>query len=764
MPPADREQPLEQPLGQPPERPLQLTPELSPEQLPVQLPEQPPAQKSPPATQPEPELPPPTTGWFSGWWTGRAPVPVAPAVALPPSSPLLKPEEPVSNSPLSEGNHAPPVTTTSPASSPEPQAEPLAVLPAEPAAGLSGSHVPNGTTHLPSHTPAPAPEQTHDVSASAPAQAVISETWAEWANPVRRMSSVVSTVGMVIPRRSVDPAAALVAAETAVVPRSSTGTVGHHALPATIVSMPQAGGPATDIPTPAAPLHVATVPTQALWFLWLTRDPPAVPLAPLRNAQLAAESAQAIRSATGGASAYAVHTRGDGPEEVAVLGTGSAEQPVRMSQPVPELRQELQERLLGGAAAGAAATATVVAPTVAALLRKRTLKTQARLLLEHAVGTLRETHLYRAPRESHVPLKVVVVGIHGFFPIKMVRALIGQPTGTLAKFATMAAAAFETWGREHNRAVDVQLIALEGEGRIEERVGQLLQLLENWAQLIRECDVLMFAAHSQGVPVAVQMVAELAQRGDLAHVHKVGMVNMAGVCVGPFAGLDSKLVVRAYSTLETDITHELFGFQSASSEVLLRLARALRVCVAHNVKLAFVGSLNDQLIPLYLLLAMHVRHPNVFRSVYMDEACDAPEFVRQLVRCAVVSLNVGHSDHGVVAELLRHCAGTLTGGGHSRIYACPDVYLQGIEHLMGTTSLVRPQPLRTVPVDPLQAGANPYHLPWCVRGWIDEFVRTPHIGAAALARSLSRSFREWEPAKQWRDVHASLDCVGVLPA
>lgn len=135
----------------------------------------------------------------------------------------------------------------------------------------------------------------------------------------------------------------------------------------------------------------------------------------------------------------------------------------------------------------------------------------ARLLLHGQQKSVK--HVYLAKERPKIK-KALAIGIHGLFPAALLRTVIGQPTGTSIKFANYAAAAIRRWG-DLNGCVDCEIekVALEGEGRIAERVDNLWKLLLNWIDHIRKADFIMVACHSQGVPVAVMLVAKLIEFG-----------------------------------------------------------------------------------------------------------------------------------------------------------------------------------------------------------------------------------------------------------
>jgi hypothetical protein len=122
--------------------------------------------------------------------------------------------------------------------------------------------------------------------------------------------------------------------------------------------------------------------------------------------------------------------------------------------------------------------------------------------------------------------KALAIGIHGLFPAPLLRTIIGQPTGTSIKFANHAAAAIRRW-TDKNGSVECEIekVALEGEGKIAERVDNLWKLLLNWIDHVRKADFILVACHSQGVPVAVMLVAKLVEFGVVSN-GKIGICAM----------------------------------------------------------------------------------------------------------------------------------------------------------------------------------------------------------------------------------------------
>lgn len=337
--------------------------------------------------------------------------------------------------------------------------------------------------------------------------------------------------------------------------------------------------------------------------------------------------------------------------------------------------------------------------------------------------------------------RVVVVGIHGYFPARMTRAILGEPTGTSIKFANEAAAELEKWAAQHNYSLEIEKIALEGEGKIDHRVSSLYLLLLNWQDHIQAADLVFFAAHSQGTVVTTHLISRLYKDGLLKTSQHVGFLGMAGTCLGPMPGMDQTLVGRAITRIENDSLQELFELQSPKSRLGAAYLEALVFILQRGVKLTLVGATDDQLVPLYSALCIHVNHPNLLRCAYLDGDDVAPEVIAPLLDLALTSLNRGQSDAGVVVEVSTALAGALTGKGHSKLYSHPQVYRLGIESALETSPTVSVDPV--VDYDFVIPRSNPYLLPWALHELVVQVGTQPEYQAAL--EQLRTEFDAWRP-------------------
>lgn len=408
--------------------------------------------------------------------------------------------------------------------------------------------------------------------------------------------------------------------------------------------------------------------------------------------------------------------------------------------------------------------------------------------------------------------RAVALGIHGFFPAPLIQKVLGQPTGTSIRFANYAATSIKHWCHEHQpevKNVEIEKVALEGEGYIADRVTTLWKLLLNWLSHLRQADFILVACHSQGVPVAIMLVAKLIQLGCLSPNVKVGVCAMAGINLGPFFEYKSRLFGGT--------ALELFEFGDQTSKVSRAYAESLEICLRQGVRITFVGSIDDQLVSLESSLHIPLSHPYISRAVFVDGRLHAPNFLTHLVIFALKLRNLGLSDHGLIRELSAPLAGSLVGGeGHSRVYDDASVYNLAVSFALETTDVEPPPPtspaqasrdkakeaaasrrasLAGLPSSPRLANAirrgslsaqsgsmpgiaptmanyeppqtssaaNPFVLPWAVRGVMEEELVKRDERLREEVSDLVREFEEWKPtSKVLRDVRWRLEGVRSL--
>lgn len=160
--------------------------------------------------------------------------------------------------------------------------------------------------------------------------------------------------------------------------------------------------------------------------------------------------------------------------------------------------------------------------------------------------------------------KALSIGVHGLFPAAYLRPMIGQPTGTSIKFANHGAEAIRRWAEAKGyNDVEIEKVALEGEGKIGDRVNNLWKLLLNWLDHIRNADFIMVCCHSQGVPVSVMLVDKLIDLGIITSA-KIGVCAMGTPCQHIVPYIDCFEKISLLTCSNSQLVCRLGLFQSIS--------------------------------------------------------------------------------------------------------------------------------------------------------------------------------------------------------
>ncbi|WVR07878.1 hypothetical protein IAU60_004921 [Kwoniella sp. DSM 27419] len=355
--------------------------------------------------------------------------------------------------------------------------------------------------------------------------------------------------------------------------------------------------------------------------------------------------------------------------------------------------------------------------------------------------------------------RVVVVGVHGWFPAKMLNSVIGEPTGTSVKFANMMAQAVRQFFAD--KGVDdlrLTLMPLEGEGTIESRVDKLYKAyLSNpaWINDLRRADAVFFAAHSQGCIVTTHLISRMVAQGHIrtrlnseavsrcewafgpigvvpdeprrgikrgnsgnlvsgseGGFQKVAMLAMCGVHLGPLYSISTSSVIQPYlQWFENAAARELFEFQDTTSAVSVAYQKALSMVLENEVKVVLLASLNDQVVPIYGSSFCSASHPLLLRALYVDGVSHSQsDFMTQLLCFAFMLRNAGIDDQRLVEHLSEATAGSLTE------ISC---YALAVDYLFHSGPATQPVP--PLGVEPFSArdAKNDFELPWIMRALVD---------------------------------------------
>lgn len=405
-------------------------------------------------------------------------------------------------------------------------------------------------------------------------------------------------------------------------------------------------------------------------------------------------------------------------------------------------------------------------PQLSDNFRVITLATKLRLFSESLFygDATTEKHLYTSTERSigskkkRLAKKAVVISLHSFLPTKFWKLIIGQSTGNALRFATLALEAIHTWLNENfTEHGHIQHISLEGFGTMNSRVEKSFELLKNWTHQINEADFVFFVANSIAAPTLFLLAQKImnSETFNLFH-NKIGLMSIAGTNLGPFLGLDTKVVVRAYTQNENEIINELFELQKPTSAISNSVNKAIQSMCARNVKITLVGSVSDQFVPLCSSLHQRIRHPNIFRCVYVEENSEVPPFIVQLISLVLTMENMGHGDHNLLWHLLAFIKGAVqVSGSQGIIHSDPDCYEVGVRFALETTSVRHHRDARESGNYLAMGDAEKslYHLPWCVRGVLNDLMNIKNIRNLDLLESLRNKYLCWEPTtRHWRTV------------
>jgi len=287
-------------------------------------------------------------------------------------------------------------------------------------------------------------------------------------------------------------------------------------------------------------------------------------------------------------------------------------------------------------------------------------------------------------RGTHGIRRVAIIGVHGWYPRRALRTVIGEPTGTSVKFCEEMDLALKEYLHTHGKHLDpedVTLIPLESEGKVLDRVENLHHmLLENplWRHAVHEADLVLVATHSQGTPTSILLVERWVKEGllrvkeDDPKMQRIGVLAMAGISHGPFPFLKGNLFLRLF---EAEAAAELFEFMDSETVVAKKYREGLRTVLTSGIRITCVASLEDQVVPLYSAVMTSIHHPSIIRAVYIDAASYQNDFLINLIAFSLRLRNAGVDDHGILVQLSEVIAGSIYGEGHSAIYEEREVYL-----------------------------------------------------------------------------------------
>ncbi|KAF6008535.1 hypothetical protein HII13_003858 [Brettanomyces bruxellensis] len=388
--------------------------------------------------------------------------------------------------------------------------------------------------------------------------------------------------------------------------------------------------------------------------------------------------------------------------------------------------------------------------------RDITTQTKIRILISSLGGSLikmlvaGETHLYHRPGE----------------------------TTNAEKMVRVASSELGKWANDNDVIIKKQTIALDGYGQLFDRVSNCLSLLDNWMNSICSADIILVVSDVQSTAIAIHVLSRLITAGYLDNTAFVGFIGLAGTFLGPSLDADTKITVKGSGDLlENKVMLQLFDFQDCNSLQGKELLRHIKILVGRNVKITLVASLTDTLAPIYSSLCLHISHPNIFRAVYIDGRSGQPDFIITLISLALTIRNLNMNDHRLLVELSsifqassweyrkrRKSITNKSGNYTNTIFTNRHVYKTGIQNMLETSDLMFKQVVQEQEdFDVKEMSTNVYHIPWCMRGFIEELAKLKKkedrrtdrhfdVDTGQLINQLLEEFRAWRPTdKVYKD-------------
>ena len=196
----------------------------------------------------------------------------------------------------------------------------------------------------------------------------------------------------------------------------------------------------------------------------------------------------------------------------------------------------------------------------------------------------------------------------------------------------------------------------------------------------------------------------------------------------------------------------------SSSVVSQRYRESLAYLLRNGIKTVLIGSMQDQVVPLYSAIMAGASHPNILRAMYIDgHVYSEDDFLINLILFALRLRNAGLSDHGLLTHLSEVLAGDLYSweGGHSTVYEELGVFTIAVQYMFESRDNENTNAKKnikkdddTVLLDPFEAKLrlNPFYLPWAMRGICDD---AKVLGDAIFSRELEKLrtlFERWKPS------------------
>lgn len=411
------------------------------------------------------------------------------------------------------------------------------------------------------------------------------------------------------------------------------------------------------------------------------------------------------------------HLSGTGAAgEASVLGTKTETSPVEMKKypsSVPMATSDPQP--------------ICIVPDFKDSYREITLKTKIRIAAQLYYNYPTEKHLYlKRSIQSPVIKRTVIVSIVTQAKLKYNVAA--------KQLSDLTSESLKTWFKDNELCYShhIETISIEAAKIVDGSLESLFKLLINWRENLMAADCVIFVGYKHSIPLAAQLLQTIISRALVDETQKFGLISIDGTIPGPYLDEQEANSVAYFPEFDSSLS---------------------RIIDCHNVKVGIVGTLNN----LSGSLALHLEHPNIFRTVYVPKAAYDNRFERHLLELLLMAHNLGQPSTRLLVQLSKY----FTALPISNEELSPDLFTAPICNCLNTTRLTRHRPLNAITIRDSILDNN-YNLVWTLHAFLDSFKTIKHIAAVDRIQTLVESYKAWDPqTKPLKDLKYMLEVLKI---
>lgn len=370
-----------------------------------------------------------------------------------------------------------------------------------------------------------------------------------------------------------------------------------------------------------------------------------------------------------------------------------------------------------------------IVPSFKECFRQITTKTKVRIATELYYNYPTEKHLY-IKKNVHKPLIRYILGV----------SVIGGAKGSKANvvnsksLSSIAVQSLKNWyaDKETNYDYQIESVSLEATKLTENTTEDLFKLLINWREHFKKIDHVFVVGYSSSVPLAAKLLEILISRNLFDNVRKLGLLSIDGIIPGPY----------------------LEETESVSASYCPDFNQTLKTLIEqYNVKFSIIGTLNN--IP--GSLAIHLKHPNILRSLHISKANYDNDFEYHLFQILLISHNLGHSSTRLLIQLNRY----FTSSTNILEDLNAEFFANAVNHSLSTTSLIYNKRMTSDLVNDSILD-NEYNLIWTLHAFIDDFKKLKNINSHSRVVKFIDSYSSWDPqSKNLKELKYMLEVLRI---